>query len=327
MPPPNRLKKLAFWLFVAVAASGLTVQSSDQIESLIDKQKQENRVWDQEDNEDLPVAFLFGDSSSILLYSAAANRGRGNALSEPFEFDELIQLSRGNPADSETVLNTDLVSLREAFEQHCLVRPGDVFVAVGPSWQQYVEIKDFAVRKDRPICASDSPYSLWARFEEGLPGKPLFYSTDTDLPQGDNHFVAASTLPKQPLSDDLKERLMDQIKFAGDYDMTTYLINAPNCDRLLMLHRRIVSPDDAELPNDLAVSEKSGVFQRLLVERVQTDQGTGHIQLDGVLDYNGDGRIDLLFSGDHAGCPYQALFEGTDQGFDPVDLPNKACAC
>jgi hypothetical protein len=56
-------------------------------------------------------------------------------------------------------------------------------------------------------------------------------------------------------------------------------------------------------------------------------RGSGHIRIKGVLDYNGDQRIDLLISGDQFKCNYELLFEGIEQGFTPADLPTPACSC
>jgi hypothetical protein len=68
-------------------------------------------------------------------------------------------------------------------------------------------------------------------------------------------------------------------------------------------------------------------MEKLWSERVDVKKGSGHLRVDAMLDYNRDGFIDLIVFGDHNGCPYKIIFEGTKTGFSRLDLPLKPCVC
>ena len=72
---------------------------------------------------------------------------------------------------------------------------------------------------------------------------------------------------------------------------------------------------------------KTGKCETLWIERVSHKKGSGHVNVIGTLDFNGDGRRDLLLEGDNAGCPYKKIFMGIETGFSPMETPELSCSC
>ena len=105
------------------------------------------------------------------------------------------------------------------------------------------------------------------------------------------------------------------------------MASSPNCTALIRLVREKVDKNDEGLPNELILSIKNNNISVLAQEKVSLQSRSGHIRIIGTLDWNGDGFMDVLLAGDHEGCSYQSLFIGTEDGFDPADLPPDPCGC
>ncbi len=315
-----------------------TVFAADSLESLIFKEKEEAESW-QERGEELPPLFLLGDEKGAAIYSPAVRGEEARLLCEPVPFDELVDLSEGAIGDREVVLNTSLPRVREVLARSCIVRPADALLAVGAGRQTWVEVKDFVVRWDNPLCPEDSPYSLWVSFQGPPPEPPLFYSTDGDLSEAENHYQPVresapvpwerrgQVLPQQDLTPALQSTLAKILKYPDDFNVSVASVGAKNCDRLLIFRRRSVSSEDFGLPNEVAVWQKGEELKPLVTEKVDVSKGSGHLALEGLLDYNTDGLIDLWVSGDRDGCSYRALFKGRETGFEAAPFPKKRCRC
>jgi hypothetical protein len=213
--------------------------AQDDIEGLIDIQK--GPVATQEDKEELPVVYLAGDASGVELYSPGLEIDSVNTLCSPIELDELRELSQASPEDNVVILNLSLLPVREEIEKACIVRPGDIFMAVGPGWQSALQVKDFLIKKAPAPCPNDNPLSLWVNFQEDVPEAPLFYSTDLNLRPQENAYLtlrAWKSLPTAPFFSDLKSSVQN----VRDYDLKIFEVSAPNCNFLYSFKRKKSKP-------------------------------------------------------------------------------------
>ncbi len=300
---------------------------ADEIDSLVDQEKADTDRWMSEPGE-LPPVYRFGLPGSVEVYSTAADKGNSdNALCTGAEFDELIGLTRGNPEDPQTEVNLKLPRVREAMERMCLIRPGDSLTAVGWGWRKEVVVGDFSIRREKPACQDDQAYSLWGNLIEALPEAPVFFTTVPGLDASTFSFRLAGDLAAVSLDAPALKALGGQMKFLEDYEIHGFEAGFPNCDKLIKVERKHVNLEDSSLPNAGLYWQKGDEVGRIWEERVDAERGSGHIKIEGLLDFNSDGFIDLLISGDRFNCPYQILFLGQADGFEPVALPNKRCSC
>lgn len=294
------------------------VFSADPLENLIDGEKKAREEWTEE-AEELPPAFLWGDKNAVALNSLL--------ICQPLSFDELIEISQGDPSDKETILNLDIPRVREIIQGACLVRPKDPLFVIGEGNQQRVTFKNFVVRRDRPVCSSESPFSLWGSFDETLKEIPIFFSTTLTWPEGENQY--AKEVEQKPLALEgiLRQKLAEKVNDQREYRLWTVEKSSSNVERFLILRRATAQLEDDKLPNEILLAETAGEIESLWMERVDISKGSGHLRIEATLDFNGDGLLDLLLSGDHQGCPYRMAFEGSLDGFHPVDLPLNPCGC
>jgi len=309
-----------------ILSFSLSISRADDLGSLIDLEVREKKKWDHEEG-DMPPTFLFGDKEGVEIYSQARYRGEENVLCDPLEFDNLIDVSLKTYGEETILLNLSLPQVREVLSQKCLVRPGDSFLAVGPSWQIAVSVKDFVVKKEVPVCAEDYPYGLWVSFSKELPSDPLFYTSLVNVKEGENGFRSSKELEEKRLEPESRGLLAEKVAFLDDYEITIYDVQAPNCQQIFWLRRKGVSLEDEGLFNEVILSRMGNKFEILMAERVDRVEGSGHVRLSGVLDYNGDGFLDIFLRGDKAGCFYKALFDGVEGGLEYNPLPNRPCSC
>ncbi len=311
------------WIVLVIYFSPLFSVESDQVESLIESEQKEEKEWVDSEG-DLPPVFLNGDQTGIEIYSPALNRSKHSLLCTDVEFDELTGFN-DDPLKprNQIVLDIGSSAIRESLSLSCLLRPSDEFLAIGPGWQNTVTLDQFVVKQEQPLCPSDPPYSLWVLFKEELPGEPLFFSSDNELPMGANQFRSLEKLAISPLDAGLKSALAKEIEFIDEYKISVYEVEAKNCDHLLVFKRETVGPEDNDLPNEMVLTEEKGNFEIIQMEKVNTTKASGHVEIEGVLDYNGDGWVDLLLQGTHAGCFYRAFFEGQEKGFKKTVFPIK----
>ncbi len=295
--------------------------SGDDIESLIDTEKVEQEPAPDAGGDDVPPAFLLGDSSSVALYSSSVYGGDPSPICDSFPFDELIDMNDSDPLAEDVVLNMRLPRVKQTVEEACLIRPGDDVLAVGRGRQTWVLIRDFVIRKAPGVCPSDSPYSLTARVDTVLADEPLFYSTDADLKEGENDFrlIAMSTASRAPLTGVVAD--------IQEYDVRMATVSASNVDAFFHLKRRQLTPEDDGFPNEMVLWQSGDQIQILSQEAVDSVGGSGRLNVEAVFDYNRDGRLDVWIRGDQKKCPFHLLYEGGEEGFIPVDLPNKPCSC
>jgi hypothetical protein len=298
----------------------------DDIEGLIETEQTNQDAWKDSEG-DLPPARLIGSKNAILIYSPANEALRENYLCSDVEFDELLDSEESDGNFSAIILNTKSPRVKEALADRCLVRPGDPLLAVGPGWQEMVAVKEFLVRRERPVCPNDAPYSLWVTYDGTLPDDPFFFTTEIDWPATENGFKFVDQLSTETVTAEIRSKLNDELPFVDEYEALAYSVKAVNCDHLIRVTKKNVSAEDASLPGVMILSETRGRLQTLLSESIDGTHGTGHLTIEGILDFNGDQKIDLLLKGDHRGCPFNALFKGTDEGFERIDLPNRPCAC
>ncbi len=300
--------------------------AADEIEGLIDKEQAAESVWVDSDG-DLPPARLLGTETAVRIYSPANETTRDNLLCSSVEFDEILELEREEKISNEIKLNISIPRIRESISDSCLIRPGDPLLAVGPGWQELVVVKEFIVRSEKPICPNDPPYSLWVNFDAPLRAEPFFFSTEVELPTSTNGYVSIDGYKAEPLDRRLKEKLAQDIPFFDEYETGVYTLDATKGDRLITVKRKSVSSDDSSLISEAVYVEKGGLLTMVQSEQVDSTHGSGHLAIEGFLDFDGDKILDLLLIGDHQGCSYQSLFKGTEMGFERLDLPTRPCSC
>ncbi len=299
---------------------------ADQLDSLIDQEKQNQKQWT-DDVDELPPAYLWGNKAGVEIYAASAYDGKAGSLCQPIEFDELIEMSRGTITDRETILNLSLPRVREMLQQSCMIRPNDKLIAVGEGWQKTVVVSEFVVRRDRLVCPHDSPFSLWASIEPQLEQEPIFFSSEGSWPETDNGFQRLREV--EPLDQDspIRKTVESLVPDQAEFKLMLVGLHATNADLLYLLRRRTATLEDDGLPNEILLIKSGTQVEKLWVERVDIKKGSGHLRVEAMLDYNHDGLIDVIVSGDHNGCPYQIVFEGTSTGLNRADFPIKPCSC
>lgn len=309
-----------FFLSALVSLSARPPESSDPLERLIGEQRVPTEEWEDGHGE-LPPALLSGDRTGAELQSDSIRRMDGLALCEPMAFDELVLLSRGDPAALVTHLNTDLPRVRKILEQACLVRPGDELLAVGPGEQQIRAIAGFTVRSEPVRCPTDSPYSLWAEFDAPLPFDPLFLTADTAMESGVNGYEP----PEFHTAESLRRAIRTEISFVDDFELHGATVTSD----LILVHarRREIRYEDRNLPNQVLLSVGPAGADTVWIERVDPEHGTGQFSVLGLFDFNRDGFPDLHVAGTHQECLYDVFFEGSLDGFRPVPTPRKPCRC
>src|SRR5205814_543803 len=114
-------------------------------------------------------------------------------------------------------------------------------------WQEIIAVKDFVIRPEKKLCPNDPPYSLWATYDGPFKEDPLFYSTDVGLPTSSNEFKFIDQFLTEKLSEKLRALLSSEMQFSDEYEAVVYGIQASNCDRLIHVKKKVVSPDDSGL--------------------------------------------------------------------------------
>ncbi|MCG3204197.1 MAG: hypothetical protein KCHDKBKB_00906 [Elusimicrobia bacterium] len=306
------------FLLLFLILSGGPLFAQDPIENLIEEEIKTKEEWTQ-GAEELPFVVFLGDKNGLKIQS--------DLICQPIPYDELIELSRGQASDRETVLNLDIPRVREILETICLLRPGDEVLAIQAGTQVRLPLKDFVVRQDAPACRGGSPFSLWGTFSEPLLSTPLFFVTQDTWAEGDNHFVALTEQNPGPFEQAwraaVKNVLPDQDEFRLSF------IDLPDLSprKLIMLRRKVAQLEDNGLPHQILFMEQDTKVEKVWEERVDIKKGSGHFQVEAALDFNGNGFFDLWMSGVHQGCPYQMVLEGGEEGFRPLDMPLGPCGC
>jgi hypothetical protein len=134
-------------------------------------------------------------------------------------------------------------------------------------------------------------------------------------------------VPSVEIDTTTKKLLKQTVPELADYDIRVASVGAANCDALIFLKRRVVMADDDGLPNEAVLWKHADKIGYVAREQVDSSRGSGHVRLKALIDYNGDGRVDALLSGDQFKCSYELLFEGIEDGFAPVELPAPSCSC
>ena len=299
---------------------------SDHVESLINNEKDELKKWLDEDG-DLPPAFLLGDGPSVHLYSTFMERTGAGRLCANVDFDELLEEKKTLGERESFVINFKAARNRASIGESCLIRPGDTLAAVSAGMTRKVGVKDFIVKRARPVCSEDAPFILTLTIDTFLDQEPFFYASDPELKEGDNFFRSIETLGPFTYSDAVKREINTLIQFPEEFEFKTHEIRAMNCDGVVVLKRKSVSSDDSGLPNEILLAVKDDNVSVLISELVDKMNGSGHLELTGVLDYNLDGLTDILVTGTQAGCPYSVLFQGEAETFQKIDLPTSPCKC
>jgi hypothetical protein len=307
-----------FWPLTFFAAD------SDKLESLIEAEKEQEEKWLEETRE-LPAVFLWGDESGVQIDDPGAI-GNPSALCTEVPYDQFLFNTNQSASWQDPELNTASPLLRQLLADTCLIRPTDQVLAVGEGWQQTVVLKKFVLRGSGSACDNEFPYSLWGQFDGPLPGSPLFFATDAELPSGDNNFAAIEWKTAGPLVSH-EHPLRSPVPDLNDYTVALSSIGAANVDALYFLERRIMTLEDEDLPHHVIAWCSGERCETLWLERVSRKNGSGHIRVLGTLDFNFDGRRDLVLEGDKSGCAYKQIFQGLEIGFFPIETPTLACGC
>jgi hypothetical protein len=299
---------------------------SDPVENLI----QDEHVTQQPapaSDEELPPMFLFGSADGVKIYSRGTQTLDNAWVCQSLELDEVVQLTRGDPSAAATTVNLDIPRVKTMFEDSCLIRTGDYLMALALGFQKIVSVNRFSIRQQGTGCSRESSLTLWANLEDPLEQEPFLYSTNLDLPEGGNDFRNLDELSEVSEDKTVREHLDGAVRFINEYDVKIYLVNAPNCKYLAHVKRRSVTLEDNGLPNEILLWAQGDEFLQFWIEKVDERNGSGHIRIDGVWDYNGDGLVDLLINADHQKCPYHMLFNGLEKGFEAEEIPNEPCGC
>lgn len=306
--------------------TGTPDMKPDEVETLINTEELEMESWKDSEG-DLPPILMVGDHKAFLAYAAPNERARDPMLCSAIEFDELLELSKDEAMPDEVIVNVKKPRVRDAISDNCLVRPGDPVMAIGPGWQMLVVARDFVVRRERYQCLNDPPSSLWVTFDAELPSEPIFFTTNLQLSEGSNDYKSSNELSISSFTKTIRWAVGAQVQFLDEYEPKVISVSAPNCDHLIHLRKKLVTPNDAELPNEVILTEKDGGVDLLLMEKVDPKKGSGHVVLEGIFDSNKDGKMDLVLKGDHQGCPFRVVFQGLEIGFERLELPYRGCAC
>jgi hypothetical protein len=318
------MMKRALLVLVMVLAILPFVRATDPLESLI---QSENKAEATEDNAELPTMFLFGDRNAVKIYSAGTRTLTEMWVCRGLELDELVQMSRGDSTQNEIEINLSIPRVRKMFEDACLIRPGDFVMALASGFQTPVTVKRFFVRRDAVHCPKESPLSLWGSFDEILEQSPFLFSTNLDLPEGDNSLKLLNGIADVRVDDNIRKALKSKIPFLDDFDISGKPLEDSQVQMLIHVRRRIVETDDDGLPNELLFALRGDDVEEIWVERVDLQSGSGHIRPWAVWDYNGDGHLDILIEGDHQKCLYQMLLTGGETSFGAEDMPTEPCGC
>lgn len=303
-------------------------RDKDPLNDLIEKEKSAVQEWSEESSGDeaLPDLLLPAAGTEAVLYADRLFEQTSLRLCEPMRLDELAELTRGNSADERTVLNFQLPRVREFIGQRCLVRINDPLIAVGPGSNSLVFIQEMAVEKVPSVCSSDSEFEFRARLTPRPEQRPLFYSTDVDIGEGENQFRPLKEEEANPPDPVLQAALKEKIEFLDEYAVFVWKIDSA-ADQLVLLKRIKVSLDDIGLPARIGLIFREGALEELMVERVHKDAPATSIRPSAVLDYNRDGYLDVVFKGYDAHCSYFYIFKGGADGFQAVPFPNPDCPC
>jgi hypothetical protein len=293
---------------------------SDQVEQLIETEKNTETAWTQ-DRSELPAVGVPGNVTGAEIFSVASVP---NLLCDSVDLDSLAEGGQVG-VDGTINLNTALQQTREEISNDCLVQPGDRFMAVAAGTQTAVVIDSFFLRSIHPVCPTDPPYALWVRFQSTAPVVPLFFSTDPELHEGSNSLPGIKGPTTPPA--DLMKALKSQVRFLDEYAVESFEVGTPNCQRVAVLRRTKVELDDTGSINEAVFAQTGTGVTLLRSELVNSGAGSGHVRLGAVLDFNGDGLADLVLDGDEEGCAYQAIFRGQSGGFRPEPMPTQRCRC
>lgn len=300
---------------------------SDEIEGLIEQEKDELVEWAYE-TESLPSGIFLGDQSGVEIYSEFMSSQTGPFLCDDLELTELVELTGGRLSDNETHLNFLLDRVRDEIGNSCTVRPGDSLRAIGPGWQTEVKVHQFTIKRAGPTCRGISPYALWVSFEKPLRQEPLFFHSSEDIPANiDNHYRGTSLLPLEKVDQQTKKLLNALLLYSDEYRADVYRLDEKNSDALIHLVKKSISLTDEGLPHELLINQLKNDLEILEMEKVDSQKGSGGVELQGVLDFNQDGWVDLWVQGTQAGCVYKQLFMGKEGGFEPIFTPSRPCRC
>ncbi len=324
-------KRLLLWILPLLLGGliwGATSKKKepDAIETMINNERTKVDAWLSEGDE-LPPAFLLGDKSGVRLYADYMEVGSYDKLCGGLDLEALLAATQGNSLLEKFPVNVGIEKVRNMLDDFCMVRPGDVLLGVGRGWQTMVTVKDLTLVKENAVCLSDSPYSLWASFEEALQEEPLFFVSGGDNPQeGENLFQDTETA-FQKASEEESSDLLKRLQLPLSYKVEFFKCPFSNCDVIYLIRKTNVGLDDVGTPNEALVWMKGDRWEILETELVKEGESSGHIWLEGVLDFNNDQRLDLWVVGDQKGCPYVILYVGDEVGFHAVPMPSKPCSC
>ncbi len=291
-----------------------SLHASDPMDNLIEQEKRAQEELKAND-EDLPPAYFWGDKSAVEIVSGSALAEKSNVICDHLELDELIELSRGNPADLETELNTDLPRVGAMLGQSCLIHSNDTLVAIGKGWQKNVTVGSFLVRKSGALCQSDSANTLWMKLKESLADEPLFFSSAEVPTDIDNHYFELKELPLFDREAAIRKRLVKNVPDLTEFGVKSVALHGASATELFVLRRKTATLEDDQLPNEMLIWDDGVDPKTLWMERVDINKGSGHLRVDASLDFNQDGISDVIVSGDHNGCVYRKVFQGTKDGF------------
>ncbi|MFN0117519.1 MAG: hypothetical protein ACKVQC_04390 [Elusimicrobiota bacterium] len=297
----------------------------DQIENLIVAKQQEDELWKDRDG-DLPETTLSGDKQTVEIFSDRMELAT-LPLCTGLELDEFLDIATDQFHGNILTLDFSNLKLRQYFIDHCLVRPDDMMTAVGKTNISHVTIAGFQIRRSLNQCETDRPFTLEAVLDEPLIENPIFFTTDLKLSSGTVQFYSVESLKKIPLGDNLRIVMKKQIPFLDEFSTESYELSHSSSTTLIWLKRKNLTPDDEGLSSEVLLSWSDQRLETLLQTKVSLKEGTGHLKINGVFDFDRDGFDDLFISGDQAHCPFELLFRGSNNGFIPYSLPLRRCKC
>lgn len=207
--------------------------------------------------------------------------------------------------------------------QKCSIKRGDALYAHGPGWVKKVTLKNFDIRVEEPICTID----LFIDAEiKGLPAAPFFY---TNVPNKSlsNGFISAESVEIKQT--DLPDNILNYIPQIDEGFKSKSVKGFRYQTDGKTIYLALYSLEgDMNLEGEPLIYDRLYMFDgertvKIAEGRPSEYCGSETLKLEGYLDFDEDGDMDVVVSSTRA----MILLERTSLGFRTYHWGYKACTC